>query len=416
MAELNIPLEVFGQQPGLNGLYTQICNFYPVEDASEYPIIIKTLQAGLEALATSFPWIAGQTVNESGIVSIKALERIPRLIVKDLRNDPSVAEYEVFRQARFPFSMLDEGVICPRNTLPTMPSETPLPVFLVQANLVKGGILLCFVGQHNCMDMTGQGQMIHLLSKACRNEFFTPEELRTGNFDRKNLVPLLTDSYEPGPEVERQIVKPPPPTAVSGGTSEIPVPPPIAPNSVWAYFIFSGTSLAEVKQLAMDTLPPGSSFVSTDDALTAFIWKVVSRARLARLAGTKTSILARAIDARRYINVPTTYPGILTNMAYNDSTLQTAVDESLGLLAAQLRSVLDPKTSGIGYRTRALATLIARSEDKSQYNITANMDFSSDIMLSSWSKVDSYNDDFGTGQGVQQSVLRYVGTVYVRIT
>lgn len=66
--------------------------------------------------------------------------------------------------------------------------------------------MLTLVAQHNVMDMTGQDFIVNTLSKACHNESFTSEEIATGNIDRSNIIPLLDDSYELGPELDRQLV------------------------------------------------------------------------------------------------------------------------------------------------------------------------------------------------------------------
>ena len=201
--DLNDYLDILGQQPLLK-IYTQICFCFSVTDASSHSAIIDTLTNGLERLSASFPWLAGKVVNEgsgegnSGIFKIKPLKNIPRLVVKDLRHDPSISTTDALRRANFPFTMLDETIIAPRKTLPGSSDESASdsePVFLLQANFITGGLLLTFVGQHNTMDMTGQAQIINLFSKACRNEQFTSEELSSGNLARHNLIPLLDDSY-----------------------------------------------------------------------------------------------------------------------------------------------------------------------------------------------------------------------------
>jgi hypothetical protein len=81
-------------------------------------------------------------------------------------------------------------------------------VFCVQANFIKGGLMLTLVAQHNVMDMTGQDFIVNMLSKACHNKSFTSEEIATGNIDRSNIIPLLDDSYELDPELDRQLMKP----------------------------------------------------------------------------------------------------------------------------------------------------------------------------------------------------------------
>ena len=401
-------LDILGQQPGFN-IYTQLCSCFSLTDTSSHSAIINILTHGLERLSANFPWVAGQVVKEgasdvnSGIFTIKPLGKIPRLVVKDLRDDPSMPTMDIIRRANFPFSMLDESVIAPCRTLPGSEHESasdPRPVFLLQATFITGGLLLTFLGQHQAMDIAGQGQIMYLLSKACRNEQFTTEELSSGNLIRHDLIPFLDDSYKPGDELAHQIVKPTPSKPISDDHTSPP------PNCTWAYFIFSPTSLAVLKSLATKSIMLSSSYVSTDDVLTAFIWQSVTRARLPRVNPTAQSLLARAVDSRRYLNISQTYTGLLHNMAYHTYQLQELVDEPLGRIASQLRSVVDPKTSDMGYRTRALVTFLNLSPIKNVISITATLDSTIGIMLSSWVKTDCYQLDFNLGLGKPEAVRR----------
>ena len=411
--DLNDYVDILGQQPLLK-IYTQICFCFSVADDSSHSAIIDTLTIGLERLSASFPWLAGEVVNEgsgqdnSGIFKIKPLEKIPRLVVKDLRHDPSVPPMDAFRRANFPFSLLDENIIAPCKTLPGSSDESAsdsAPVFLLQANLITGGLLLTINGQHNTMDMTGQGQIIHLFSKACRDEQFTSDELSSGNLARRNLIPLLDNSYKQGSELARQIIKHPPSHPISDGTNNHPAPPP-PPKSTWAYFTFYPTSLTALKSLAAEGITLSLGYISTDDALSAFIWQSVIRARLPRLNPTTESTIARAVDVRRYLNISQMYPGLVQNMTYHTYTLQKLVEEPLGVIASQLRSAVDTKTSDLGYRTRALATFLNRTPDKSNVSFTGTVDLSTDIMLSSWAKLDCYELDFNLGLGEPEAVRR----------
>lgn len=391
--QLDYYLDVLGQQPLLLKLYTQICFCYSVHDPSLHSKVIDTLTTGLERLSASFPWVAGQVVKEDGVFKIKPFERIPRLVVKDLRDDPSVPTMDDLRNANFPMSMLDENIIAPRNTLPD--DQPTAPVFVCQANFITGGLLLTIVAQHNVMDMTGQSQIMDLLSKACHNEPFTSEEVSSGNLDRRNIFPLLDDSWQPGPELDRQIIKPPP------ASNDAPPPP---PNCTWTYFTFSATSLSALKSLASKTLTSG--YISTDDALSAFIWQSVLRARKPRLDPTALTTFARAVDPRRYLGIPSTYPGVIQNMAYNTYTLEELLSLPLGAIASSLRSTVDPKSSDLAYRTRAFATFISRHPNETVASVTASTDLSTDIMLSSWAKYDCYELDFSLGLGKPVEVRR----------
>ncbi|KAG9238311.1 putative trichothecene 3-O-acetyltransferase [Amylocarpus encephaloides] len=380
-------LNVFEQQPGLAGLYTQICFCFSVEDESSHATIVDALTKGLERLTASFPWLAGQVVNEgssegnTGVFKIVPLNKIPQLVVKNLRSDPST-------------------LIAPRNTLPGCPGTEIRPVLLLQANFITGGLLLTFVAQHNTMDMTGQGHLIRFFSKACHNEQFTEEEVAAGDRTNKDLVPLLDESYRQGPELARQAIQHIPPVGVNS-VHETLLPP---PKSSWAYFKFSKASLEAIKTIATKTLSSG--FISTDDALSAFIWQSIIRARLPRLEASSISTFARAVDVRRFFGISKLYTGLLQNMTYKTHTLQHLIAAPLGTIASQLRSLVDPQTSTLKYDTRALATCLERSPDRSILSFTATINLSTDIMLSSWAKVEAYDLDFNLGLGVPECVRR----------
>lgn len=114
--DLDDQLDILGQQPRLK-IYTQICCCFQVADPSLDSVIIGTLKNGLERLSASFPWLAGKVVNEgsshihSGVFVPSA--NIPDMAVKDFRHDPSFPTMDTFKEANFPFSMLDENTIVP---------------------------------------------------------------------------------------------------------------------------------------------------------------------------------------------------------------------------------------------------------------------------------------------------------------
>ncbi|KAJ5970966.1 Transferase [Penicillium vulpinum] len=403
-------LDVLGQTPGLYKLYTQICSIYRVPNASSHDDIVNTLSNGLDRLAKHFPWLTGQVFNDgagdgnTGVFKITPLDKI-QLVVKDLRHDPSAPTMDGLRQAKYPLTMLDENIIAPCTTLnlpgnlPSITTESAL-VFCVQANFIKGGLMLTLVAQHNVMDMTGQDFIIRLLSKACHNEPFTSEEIAVGNMDRGHVIPLLDDSYTPGPELARQIVKPPP--SVKDVVSN-PVTP---PKSTWAYIELSTAQLASLKALATNTLPATTDFISTDDAVSAFIWQSITRARASRLEGNSESMFTRAVDMRQRFGIPQGYPGLLQTLTYNTDTIQKLCEEPLGIVAAELRSQLDPKKNDLVFKTRALATFLSRSADRTKASFTATVNVSSDFMLSSWSRISCYDLDFNLGLGKPEAVRR----------
>ena len=396
---LNEDLDDLGRE--MFKLYTQICFCYPLESRSNDSAIIETLTNGLERLSAGFPWLAGQVLREGpdeSVFKIKPLEKTPRLIFKDLRNDHSIPTMDALREAEFPFRMLDESIIAPRNTLPeshTGPASDPAPVLLLQATFITGGLLLTFAAQHNTMDMMGQSQVMRLFSKACRNEAFTSEELSSGNLACRHLISLLDDSDEQYlKEPASQTAQSVPFAPIPNDTNPHPAPP---PKCTWVYFNFNHNALTALKSLASQTLTPPSEFISTDDALTAFLWQSILRARLPRLTSTAASksTLTRAVDVRRYLNIPATYTGLMQKLVWHTYTLQQLVEISIGAIASQLRLAISPKTSTLAYETRKLATLFARAPDKSVVSFMPLLDLSTDVMLSSWAKVECWDVYFG---------------------
>ncbi|MDI1487544.1 MAG: hypothetical protein OHK93_006814 [Ramalina farinacea] len=264
------------------------------------------------------------------------------------------------------------------------------------------------------MDMTGQGQVIHIFSKACGGDPFTDEELSSGNLGGAHLVPLLDHSNIQSSKLERQVAKPAPSSATSTSTTD-PTPPPVC---TWGYFIFGGKTLAELKAIASTDKAPSVDFISTDDALSAFVWQSITRARSHRLKPSAATTFARAVDVRGHLGIPKTYPGLMQNMTFHTSTIKKLAEDKLGTVTSQLRAAVDSRTSSLFEDTRALATALHRSRDKSSISFVEDIDSSTDIMLSSWAKLDCYYLDFGIGLGKPEAVRRpqfvpYEGLIYL---
>ncbi|KAL2126542.1 hypothetical protein VTI74DRAFT_713 [Chaetomium olivicolor] len=386
-------LDILGQQPFLN-VYTQLSLIYPVANPSSHEAIIKTLNDGLLRMAEHLPWVAGQVVRGDPDFRIIPFSAMPSLTVRDLRDEQSAPTMDDLRQARFPFRMLHENLVAPRKTIPggiAGSGPDPTPVFAMQANFVTGGLILTFVTHHQTMDFTGQRQVMSLLSRLCRGEQLTDVEILDANPTRRGRIQLLGDSYDPALEADVQYLKP-------GPVPDAPAP------ATWKYFSFSAGSLATIKRLALEnmTTPPG--FVSTDDALTAFIWQSVARVRLVRLGPSTRSLLGRAVDLRRYLGFPATYPGMVQTMAYHHHSFQELVDMPLGSIASQLRLAVEPSTSTLAYTARMLATMIDRAKHKIPEGGTPQT--ATGLAVSSWTNPAFYTMDFGLDLGNPEAVRR----------
>ncbi|KAL1856618.1 hypothetical protein Plec18170_003587 [Paecilomyces lecythidis] len=396
-------LDILGQQPKINRLYTNITLCFPLPGDSDSPIkaIGETLTKGLGRLSASFPWVAGKVVqDDDGNFKIQPFEKSPQFIYRDdhYGNPQDVPDWTILERAKFPFSMLDEPSIAPKKTVMVSNEESPTPVFLIQANLISRGLLLTFSAQHGSMDMRGQAQVMHLLAKACRDEPFTNLELHSGNMDRKNIIPLLNGS-DLGPD--RWI----PMNTVSEGdkTKTFSMKSQQQPENdcTWAYFLFQDASLNTLKSIALTTTPLGG-FVSTDDALSAFVWQSITRARLPRIAKTNTiqynSTLSRNVDVRRHFGIPDSYPGLVTTATIHTAAIDVLLQESLGTLAADLRSALNP--TSLKHKTCRLATIISENKNSDMASFVPKGVPELDVRISSWAKENCSSLDFGFGKPV----------------
>lgn len=406
--------DLLGQLIRVN-LYTPICLCFPMQDvSSKSQIIVDTLNQGLERLRVSFPWLAGQVIRE-GVVKgntgrskiIPLNNRTIPLIVRDLGHDTAVPSMDALRNAKFPFSMLDGEVLAPLSGLPTSYEGDPAPVFFLQANFINGGLLLNFAGEHSTMDGQGLGEIIRIFDKACHNEPFTDEEVLQGNRARDSVIPLFDQtSYKPGPELDHLLVKPRASTSTtSASTNNMP------PKCTWAYFHFSSSNLAKLKSIASSSSSPFSEntaaapYITTNDALSAFIWQSTSRIRSSRVPPHSTSTFARAVDVRSSLSIPSCYPGYLSNHTYTTLPLSSLVSStSLNSLTSSLRLALNP--SDLSFTIRSLATHISLTVDKSGISPGANLDFSTDIFFSSWARLACYKFNFNLGLGLPESVRR----------
>ncbi|KAI4606501.1 hypothetical protein J4E83_010092 [Alternaria metachromatica] len=441
LPDLDMDIDLMGAQPALFKLYTQLALFFPLsEEEGQVPasrdttVITAIITAGLAELAKTFPWVAGQVVDVNAnanshsddsdsddrakpLFRIRPYEPVPQCIVRDYTSDAEIASLAQIIDAGFPMRMLGEETWAPCPTLAALgfdprkasgEDDRPAPVMLVQISYIRGGMVLCVNLQHNVCDMMGQAAVIGWLSKACAGEEFTREERKVGNMVRTGVVPLIEDEgWVPGMELQNQLFPPAPTVVKEEDTAESTVAG--APVKCrWVYFDFSASSLKTLKDLATTTLPQDfTSFISTDDALTAFIFLSVLRARQTRLPPSTPTTLARAVDARRYLNIHPNYPGILQNMAYTRYTLSTLLSTPLGHIAATMRHSVDPAASDIAFRTRSLVTFLAQSPDNAaKTSPTATLDMSVDVALSSWTKVPAYEWDFGRGLGKAVAVRR----------
>ncbi|GKT67248.1 hypothetical protein ColTof4_13631 [Colletotrichum tofieldiae] len=398
MSDFDRYTDVLGQLPFLKS-YTHLLLLFPVADAAAEKHAVDALKRAASHLTLAFPWLAGRVVNDgrtdtnSGVFRIVPGEpHSPIIRVRHFHRDEHPS-FEDIVAAKGPFDKLDRALLAPTCAFPETYSEPEAPVVVFQANFVPGGLLLDFAAQHNTMDMTGMTQCLRLFAAAMRGEDVPPAALEQGNRDRRCLIPL----FEPGrPLLDHTHLQRP---VQTGGK---------APRSVsytWKTLRFGPDKLAALKRQATEDLSRAREldpeadgadvdFVSTNDALCAFMWQRVSAARLrAGVPPDTLSKFSRAIDGRRALGISQEYMGHMIHTNMTRLALGSVAGRPLGLVAADLRRNLVAGTSADV--VRSFATLIARTEDRSGISFGATFDPDLDVACSSWAHSDVYGQVFG---------------------
>jgi hypothetical protein len=362
-----------------------------------------TLDKSALRLLEAYPFLAGQVVKHGQTSSNSGTYEIipypPHQNKSPVRRKDCTElcpSYEQILKANAPFAMLDGDVICPMKGMGYAYDESvERPVFIVQANFVKGGLLLCFASMHNALDMNGQGVAIKMFATAGRDEELDRVLVEEGNKEAEAIVPPL----KPGEALLEHASMRRPSTLGGGGAHGS------GGQAPWVYWGFSSDSLAELKKQASS----GRSWVSTNDAITAFFMQRLTAVRIAggRVDHKEDITCFRAVDLRRVLNPPVHqgYLGHLAGLADTPwSTAQELADSSLADTALKLRTSLGEVDD---HYARSLATLISNTEDKTTIFYAANKKAGKDVLISSWAQLSWLPEcNFGPGLGCPDFVRR----------
>ncbi|KAI5853647.1 transferase family-domain-containing protein [Durotheca rogersii] len=355
--------DVVGQLPFLK-TYSHILLAFELKGYEESKDeTTKCLQTASLKLTEAFPWLATKVVNRcsgpgnSGLFELEpcALWSPPNTVLRVKDCSSLCPPCEDIVRRRGPCTMLDGGILGPRKAFPESYEETeddPTPVLAFQANFIRGGLLLDCAAQHNFIDMNGIEQCE---STKDHSQFKRPAA--------SEKPPLL-----------------------------------LRPNSpfFWRYFRFSAHKLKELKARAMPSegCDPSVSYISTNDALTAFCWQRVTTVRLRRhQTPHATAKFCRAVDAWNTMGVPPGYMGDLVTIATSRMTFKDLVDAPLSVIAGVLRRDLNAVDTP-DY-IRSFATHIANTPDKSTIVYGGKLNPDTDIGSSPWARIQLCRVTFG---------------------
>ncbi|KAL8896895.1 MAG: hypothetical protein Q9207_007488 [Kuettlingeria erythrocarpa] len=392
--------------------YTQMLLCFPIAADIERSEITRTLQNAAAALVEAVPILAGQVVNHkdenlevlnSGTFRVEPYDHPNGSLVR-INTLHDFVSYGQVRDSKAPASLLNGALVAPMKGFPDHYGDADVtPVLLIQANFIPGGLLLCFAGMHNCMDGTGLGQVIRLFASLCRGEALSTEDLEAANMDRSQLPVSLKPGQSPMVHPE---MTPKPDAARKDDAKD-------APASVWSYLSIPASRLKALKHEVSKELTSG--WVSTNDVATAWLWKLVTKARHSHIDAEQGTTLIRAVTGRRVLEppLPGSYIGNNVMCAFSKLPVKDLMDLPLVKVTQAVRRA----TSAIDdHYVRSVATLIHKEPDRNKITFSVEAP-DRDLMVSSWASVPAYGD-FGDVLGTPDFVRRptsppWTGVCYI---
>ncbi|KAJ5984564.1 hypothetical protein N7481_006663 [Penicillium waksmanii] len=377
---------------------------FPFELAANYDIdeVARVLKAGYDALSQRIPEVACEAIpdtdtTQKGVMKFQLMEKGSgtHIAVKDLRSSyqPTYAE---LKSKSFPVSSFDADTFCPRSVWPS-PGER-LPISLIQANFIQGGLVLSWCILH----MAGDGTSFHTWTKVwaeeCRRaqglDIPQPVQLADAICKDRELVMKSSGrnkgNIEDHPEWTLLPFTPPgaPPKMVS-------------PHHRGQVFYFSPESLEALKAEASPsnaTEQSDQEWISTNDALSALLWRTVMAVQspLESLEGDPVSIFNIAIDGRLRTSPqihPETLGCFLEYVAVSAPIRKMLSTPNIADLAVQIRKAVlraDDQFSD------DIVSLVEKVEDVDRLVPTAFLDVpGKNCILTSWINFKIYDLTWG---------------------
>ncbi|KAF3067395.1 Trichothecene 3-O-acetyltransferase [Daldinia childiae] len=393
--------DVIGQFPQLK-TYSHALAIFPLSPEVSQDSVVAALKDAINQIISKVPWLGEQVVHEgqgfgnSGVIRTRPLPSgisgSDILYVRDCTN--LCPSYDDIVQRGGPISSLDGNILCPFPGFPMSYDVEKMgfaPVVAVQANFIKGGVILNTANQHNMVDTSGVFVFNSLLAIAMQGKDIPQAYIDQANIDRTKVIPLL----DPGQPIRDHSY------LLKSAFTPTPAPPsklPVSPLK-WACFRVFQKAMPMIKAAASvkDEFDSSVSYISSNDALCAFYWKRLAAVRIANGSVTPSSVskFSRAIDVRAAVGCPPGYMGqmihhAITRFSYRDLA---SPELTLSAIASRLRAELNQSANE--WAVRSYATFVAGVADKGQLVYGGGLNPALDVGSSSVSQLATGLVDFG---------------------
>ncbi|KAJ5971521.1 Transferase [Penicillium vulpinum] len=381
---------------------------------------VRVLQAGYQALIGRIPEVGCEAVpdgdsKQKGVMRFEkqANEHAAHIVVKDLRESFG-ADYAELKDKSFPVASFDADTFCPRSVWPS--AEERLPISIVQANFIRGGLILTWCILH----MAGDGSTFYTWTSIWAEECRRAQGLSI--VDPIRLPEAIWKDRE-------QVMKP---SGKNAGKLEdhpeytlLPFTPPGAPPKMTSLshrgqvFYFSPESLVALKADASPanaTEPSSQKWISTNDALAALLWRTVMAVQspLETLEGDPVSVYNIAIDGRQRTDPkihPDTLGCFLEYVAVSLPVRKILSTLNLADLATEIRKAILRADDQF---TDDVVALVDQLEDVDRLAPTAFLDVPGfNCVLTSWVNFKLYGLEWGPllGNNIEAVRVPHLGCI-----
>ncbi|KAJ5263228.1 hypothetical protein N7478_010833 [Penicillium angulare] len=379
-------IDVWGQLPRMKG-YTHLAACFPRPATTPRKTIIAHLEGATSQITTALPWLGGAVViinkwdsKSTGDFTVARSPHTTNILKVQDRSEicPSFGDIS---KSKASSDQLLGSWLSNESAMPDTYTESetnPAPVLTLTVSWIKGGLILDCAAQHNILDMGGIDQIFQLLATALEGKHLGQEAISVNTRDRANIFPLLSPKEKLH---DHSAMRCP-----SSSTPALRKPQSnTKPRSAFHCFRFNASSLSHLATLAKTP--------STDDALSAFIWKRLSAIRQKGQNPDTLTGFSRAIDCRKTLDIPKEYMGVVVVKTASKMSFQEIEEASLEEVAAQLRR--DVRRIRQRRYLRSLATLIVGECDKSTFSFVSGFDPDAWINASSWAGTAVHRLEYG---------------------
>ena len=326
------------------------------------------------------PWI--RTISPTGAAYLD---------VKDLSDQLS---FEHFAKANFDQQLFDADQLCSCPQVAYVQDE-PVDVCHFRINFIDGGILLVIEILHTIIDGRGVTECIKIFAdnfrKAQSGELSHPLETTKTLYTSDRAALLYAN------EVEGEIKNHPAFTTSPSASGRF-----VGVESGCRTFRMSGQALVDLKKAASPERTVGSKdWISTGDAIEAFIWRSVklARHRAGRLPDDATVVLTQPIDIRDMLDLPVPYFGNGYYITRPSLPLSKIADPIDGLVTAACTLRADIKSMTADKFRDFLGVVGRTAEQRPIFLSTMSDAATSAVTYSSHFRFNIHELDFGPAFG-----------------